>query len=233
MPHRLLIVEDDPFMCGLYRRLFSISPDFSFELARTLGEARRLLEASSPDAVLLDWMLPDGDGLTLIREIRGSSKHRDLLIFMVTGRTDPDDCVKALRAGADDFLVKPPRVDLLLARLNSLTRRKDRPFREAGPRRIDGLSYDAAAACVEVEGRSVHLHPKELRVLEALLARPNVLHARADLWEQVWGQPAAHGDHILDTTISSLRRALGKWSERIECRRGLGYILNIPAGPGR
>jgi len=227
MPHRLLIVEDDPHFVRLYRRLLADSPDFNFTLAFTLAEARRSLAAALPDAMLLDWMLPDGDGLALIREIRSCATRRDLLIFMVTARTAPEDCVMALTAGADDFVEKPPRVEVLLARLQSLARRKGRPFEAPGPRSYDGLSYDCAAAHVEVDGRRVHLHPKEIRVLETLLVQPNVLQARAHLWEQVWGRPSAHWDHILVTTISSLRHSLGKWSERIECRKGMGYILNL------
>lgn len=229
MSHRLLVVEDDPSLQHLYKR--TLGPGFSWKLAKNVREARRELATEALDAVVLDWNLPDGDGLSLIKEIRASEAHKHLLILMVTGRTNPDDLVQALNVGADDFMPKPVNEEILLARLNALSRRMDRPWHQKKPIVCAGLVYDPVTLKATLEGKKIDLCAKSLRLLEFFLRRPNIVHEPRIIWESIWGTCAGSWEHTLVVTLSGLRRALGPWGERIECRKGLGYILPYPVDP--
>lgn len=231
MPPRLLVVEDEADMVELYTLTFRGIAGYTWRFARTVAEARRQLPVVKPDVLLLDWNLPDADGLELLLELRASPEWRGLPVFMVSGRTAPEDCAEALNSGADDFLEKPVHRDVLLARLAKVARASRHPVNESRPLLLDGLYYDPSAAALAVDGKPVHLCPKELHLLEAFLARPNVVHSLDHLWEEVWSGGSRHREHVFQATLSRLRRALGAWSERIECVKGVGYVLR--AQPSR
>lgn len=213
------------FYDNLMRQLSRKTP-LMYSLARDVPEARRILKKQGADLIILDWMMPGVSGLDLLKEVRSQPEHKDVLVIVVSAKCLAKDCAEALDAGADDFLSKPFSVDVLLARLRSLNRRKERPWQPETPIECGGVRLDPARGEVSVAGRPVHLHPKEILLLEAFLRRPGVLHTPAVLWDRGWGYDSENWEHILVATISSLKKNLGpKKGSRVQCRRGLGYLF--------
>lgn len=195
-------------------------------LAKNVVQARAVLSRQNIDLIILDWMMPGVCGLEFLKEIRAKPEHKDILIIMVTAKCQPKDVTEALNAGADDFISKPFNVEVLLARLKSLARRRDRPWQAQAEIACAGIHLDPSRARVEVDGKEIHLHPKEMILLEVFLRRPNVLHAPRSLWDRGWSYDSQKWEHVLVTTISNLKKGLGaKRGALLECRRGLGYIL--------
>lgn len=229
MPHRLLVVEDAPALGRLCQRL--VGARFKVDVARGVEEARRRLSAAPVHALLLDWTPPDGAGPSFIAELRESDRHRNLAIFVVTAQTARERCLEALRAGADECMGKPLDEELLVARLDSLTRRGALPWREARPFSCDGLTYEPRTRKVFLRRRELALRRKERELLEVFIESPNRVLGPDVLWSAVWGPQARNWAHTLEVTLCSLRRALGRWSRHIETHKGLGYMLAVPSRP--
>ncbi len=186
--------------------------------------ALTLLQRSFYDLALLDWMLPGRDGLTIVRNLR--ERQSPTLVLMLTARDSVDDVVAGLRAGADDYLVKPFRMAELAARLHSLERRADRPY--AGQRLLWGpLCLDLDSGLTEVEGRSLTLTSKERQLLEWFLRHPGRLASRAHLLDQIWSIDAESGEETVKTHLNNLRRKLraAGCPDPLETVHGQGYRL--------
>lgn len=209
-----------------YRRFFD-SPDASAFAPAIVADGEQAIERlkkSAWDLLVLDWGLPGISGPTLVRALRSQRRLSSLGVLMVTGRSSAHEEVAALDAGADDHLAKPFDDKLLLARLKSLTRRLDLQLGEKTARRLPGLLLDPEAECLSVDGREVALRRKEFELLGIFLRRAQMLHARRYLWDTVWGYESDGWEHVLDATISSLRRKLGpRWGGLIRAHRGQGY----------
>lgn len=228
---RTLVVEDDPEMREIYARLFEwLRPDGFMAIVVEDGErALDVLSKDPVDLVLLDWNLPGISGEAVLRAIRAHPKTRALGVLMVTGKCAPADEIRALDNGADDHLAKPFDERVLLARLKSLTRRRDLEIGRRLESRYPGLSFDQDADLLHVDGLRVHLTPKETGLLQIFLHRPNLLHTHEFLWDSLWGYEAERWEHLLIVTLSSLRRKLGaKWGPRLICHKGKGYAFEYP-----
>lgn len=184
-------------------------------------------ESESPDLVLLDLMLPDGDGMDLLAEIRKTSACP---VIMLTARDGISDRLAGLNGGADDYMIKPFVPDEVVARINAVLRRPPH-WHDGSSKRIYGnLSIDLAAKQVLVNGAEVALNPRELALLLFLAEWPNRTFTREQLIEQVWGIDYDGSDRAVDLSIKRLRQALSHWSlEEGEIRtlRGMGYQLWI------
>ena len=219
---RLLLVEDedaiaDPLVEGLRRE--------GFEVDR-VATGREALAAPEPDLVLLDLALPDTDGFSVCRELRGRSS---VPIIMVTAKGEEVDRVVGLELGADDYVVKPFGFRELIARIRAVARRTAaRPARpgalQAGP-----LQLDERARRVTVAGRDLELTPKEFDLLALLLRRRGEVVTRADIFREVWQTTWFGGAKTIDVHVAALRRKLGDpaWIETV---RGVGLRLEVPPG---
>lgn len=224
-------MEDDPGMREYYARLFERLQEDGFTalLAEDGERALAILRHEPIDLVVLDWNLPGISGEVLLRALRASPKTRSLGVLMVTGKCTPADEIQALDSGADDHLAKPFDEKVLLARLRSLCRRRDLTLGLHLERGLPGLSFDLDADLVRVGGRRVRLAPKEMALLGLFLQRPNILHASAYLWDEVWGYESERWEHLLIVALSSLRRKLGgTWGSRIASHKGKGYVFEVP-----
>lgn len=228
---RTLIVEDDPGMREFYVRIFERLKDDGFS-AIVVEDGERALDIlmhEPVDLVLLDWNLPGISGEILLRALRAHPKTRSIGVLMVTGKSTPADEIQALDSGADDHLAKPFDEDVLLARLRSLRRRREITIGQHQASRYPGLEFDPDADLVRVEGRRVHLAPKEMGLLGIFLHRPDILHTRDYLWEALWGYESERWEHLLVVTLTSMRRKLGgKWGGRLTCHKGKGYVFESP-----
>ena len=221
---RALVVEDDVALGELLQRVLH-EEGTSTTWVRTLAAARAELEASpQPDVVLLDWMLPDGDGTALCEYLvdRPSSPP----VLMLTARGEVADRVRGLRSGADDYLVKPFVVEELLARLDGLVRRATGGTEQ----RIGRLVLHRLTQRAFLGETALDLTAKEFALLARLahdLDRPV---ERAALLLDVWGLAFDPGSGVLEVHVSRLRTKLGEEAWRIETMRGVGYRLRRERG---
>ncbi len=180
-----------------------------------------------PDVVLLDLGLPDVDGLQVLPMLRSVS---DVPVIIVTAREDDADVVKALDAGADDFVVKPFGADHLDARIRAVLRRAG-AARADGPLIVGGLAVDARTRAATLDGRALELSRKEFDLLLALAQRAGEVVTKRDLLAEVWRQPYGGGDRTVDVHLSWLRRKLGETAAEpryLHSARGVGVRLAAP-----
>jgi two-component system phosphate regulon response regulator PhoB len=227
MTPRILVVEDEPAILELLR-VNLVDAGYEVQSAPDGETAQALLKASLPDLVLLDWMLPGVSGLSLAKQIRGDARTRELPVIMVTARSDEADKVAGLEAWVDDYVTKPFSPRELKARIKSVLRRRApeaaQEALEAGPLKLDPVTHR-----VSVDGRPVHLGPTEFRLLRFFLARPERVHSRTQLLDQVWGDHVYIEERTVDVHIRRLRLALEPFglSGLIETVRGSGYRLSV------
>ncbi len=213
---RVLLVEDAPGIRRFLVRGLSEEGHRVIE-AEDLASAERLLAREPPDLIIVDRMLPDGDGLDLVRRLRRDGSR--VPSICLTARDRLEERVEGLRSGADDYLVKPFAFEELLARIEAVVRRVGTgDVLEVGPLRID-----LAAHTVEVDGRPVELTAREFDLLVALAREPGRVWSRTRLLDQVWGIQFDPGTNRVDVYVGYLRKKLG--AGLIHTVRGVGYVL--------
>ncbi|MDT8914279.1 response regulator transcription factor [Amycolatopsis sp. PS_44_ISF1] len=217
---RVLLVEDDDRVAGALVPALTRRGLVMQRLASGAGVLDRVHEV---DVVLLDLGLPDVDGVVLCRQIRAVS---DVAVIVVSARGEVDDRVQGLRAGADDYLVKPYDVEELLARVEAVRRRRTErggrepaPVIEAGDVRIDLARHE-----VLVDGRPIALSRKEFQVLALVAGARGTVCSREHVLTEVWGHRGPAESRSLDVHVATLRTKLGR-PALIETVRGVGYRL--------
>lgn len=229
----VVVVEDDETIGRLLDRALKSHGyrSFWYRNGRTgLVGARR----EQAEVALLDLGLPDLDGIEVARRLR--SQLPDLLLVILTARSDEIDIVSGLDAGADDYLLKPFSLTVLLARLRAHLRHRT-TSRTIGPVRIADLELDGAARRCSIAGIELSLRPKEFELLETLVANAGTAVSREDLMAKVWDENWFGSTKTLDVTIASLRRRLQEAAEAgpapaklptLHTLRGHGYRLDPP-----
>ncbi len=219
---RILVVEDDDRVA---RGLVTALRAASFDVQR-VATAERALAAPPADVVLLDLGLPDADGIDLLRRLR---ERPQTAIIAVTARAEERDRVRGLRAGADDYVVKPFGVAELLARIDAVLRRTRSARAEAEPEEapvtVGALTLDPALREAALGGEPVRLARKEFDLLLLLVSRSPSVVPRDQILDQVWGAAWETSSRTLDTHIASLRAKVGG-AVRIRTVRGVGYLLD-------
>ncbi|MEU8719563.1 response regulator transcription factor [Streptomyces antimycoticus] len=235
----VLFIEDDEVI-GQHVEAGLRSNGYTVTRTRTggsgLAEAARL----PIDVVLLDLGLPDVDGIDVARQLR--DEHPDVLILILTARSEEIDVIVGLDAGADDYLVKPFSLTVLLARLRAhLRRRPAGPPGPSEPVRIGDLTVDITARRCRLADREVELRPKEFELLAVLVKHPGQAVSRETLMARVWDENWFGPTKTLDVTMSSLRRRLHAAAAssaaplalpELTTLRGHGYRLEPPATQG-
>jgi two-component system KDP operon response regulator KdpE len=218
---RVLLCDDEP---QILRALKVVLREAGFEAiqAATMEEALDKAAIRPPDAAIIDLVLPDGDGIELCRRLR---EWTAIPIILLSAIGDEDEKVRALEAGADDYITKPFGPRELVARLEAALRRAGAAADEPAIT-VDGLEVDLAARIVRVQGEEVHLTPIEFDLLRTLVrARGRLLTHRALLVE-VWGPEYAQDTQVLRTHMSNLRRKIergGSEPRYIRTDPGVGY----------
>lgn len=219
---KILIVEDDDRVADALRSFLGKS-GYATKRVACGGDALEALGADT-EAVLLDLGLPDMDGLDVCRRIRGLSS---VPIIIATARSQVEERIKGLHAGADDFVVKPYDVRELVARIEAVTRRTRSSSGDAGPGQrieIDGVVIDFASRQVQVDGESVDLTPKEFDIVAVLARYPGVVVPSDRIIREVWGTDWSGFKRSLEVHLGSIRRKIGRDS-LIVTVRGVGYRL--------
>jgi two-component system response regulator RegX3 len=224
---RILIVEDEPAISeplaeGLRRE------GFAADVAATLAAAREAYRTGPPDVVLLDLMLPDGDGRDLAAEIRRDS---DMPIVLVTARGEEIDRVLGLELGADDYVVKPFSIRELAARVRAILRR-GRPRDARRPIRIGDVSLDPSSRTVTKDGHEVPLAAKEFDLLHLLMSHAGRVLRREQIMDDVWDPHWFGPTKTLDVHIAWLRKKIEDDPAEpryITTVRGVGFRFLAPA----
>ncbi|MDO4427959.1 MAG: response regulator transcription factor [Atopobiaceae bacterium] len=190
------------------------------------AEFRRACAERAPDAVLLDIMLPDADGLEILARLRRTPGLKNVPVMMLTAKDTELDTVRALDGGADDYLAKPFGMMEVVSRTRALLRRAGREAAVA--------EKDSSLSCgdvtlwpdrreVQVAGREVQLTMREFDLLEFLMRSPGVVFSRETLLQRVWGWDFDGGSRTVDVHVQQVRAKLGDSSDLIETVRGVGY----------
>jgi DNA-binding response OmpR family regulator len=225
---KLLLVEDDSRMRTLVRRGLA-EHGHVVEAAATGPEAVQVALATSFDAIVLDVMLPGCDGVEVVRQLRARDNATPVL--MLTARDAAADVVRALDAGADDYLTKPFAFAVLLARLRALGRR--RPLSQGVKLQIADLTLDPTSRTVARGGTVIRLTRTEHNLLEALMHQPGRVVTRDQLVDRVWGDGREVESNTLDAFIMSLRHKIetGGRPRLIQTIRGVGYAVRAEPEP--
>lgn len=219
---RILLVEDDADLAaGILRALRA--ENFAVDYAANGEDGAHLGDTGQYDAAVLDLGLPVKSGIAVLNEWRAAG--RTLPVLILTARDGWSDKVEGFRAGADDYLTKPFRVEELVMRLRALARRA---AGHAAPRVTCGpLSYDAQTGQFELDGLPLRLTALEWRVLSALILRKESVIERLDLLDRVYENDADPDSNSLEVIVARLRRKIGR--DLIETVRGRGYRLTADA----
>jgi two-component system KDP operon response regulator KdpE len=220
---RILVCDDEP---QILRALRVVLREAGFEAipAETAEEALDKAAVRPPDAAIIDLVLPDGDGVEVCRRLREWS---DMPILVLSAVGDEEEKVRALEAGADDYVTKPFGARELVARLQAALRRAGGGS-DAPTITVDGLEVDLSARTVRVDGSEVHLTPIEFDLLRTLARNRGRLLTHRSLLVEVWGPQYASDTQILRTHIANLRRKIeppGEGPRYIRTDPGVGYRL--------
>ena len=188
------------------------------------SEFWRAMDAQTPELVLLDIMLPEEDGLSILKRLRAQSATRRLPIIMLTAKNSEYDRVIGLDHGADDFVSKPFSMLELIARIRAVLRRAE-PAQTSGDYTLGILSVSPDRHEVKVAGKDVTLTNKEFELLCLLLRNKGIVLTRATLMDRVWGFESERENRTLDVHIRTLRVKLGEAGSYIETVRGIGYKI--------
>jgi DNA-binding response OmpR family regulator len=232
---RLLLIDDDArltAMVGDYLR----NAGFQVDTALTLADGRARLQAESYDALLLDLMLPDGDGLDFTRSLRADARTRRLPLLMLTARGEPMDRIVGLELGADDYLPKPFEPRELLARVKALLRRAQ-PTVAADDVLVFGrLEIDLGAREARLAGQRCELTTHQFELLVVLAQSAGRVLSRDQIMDALRGHPMDAFDRSIDVHVSRIRAAIEddpKAPKRVLTVRGAGYLFakRQDAGP--
>jgi DNA-binding response OmpR family regulator len=223
---KILIIEDDKQVGQVLCDVLD-NQNYLHDWAKTLSDARHYLKVSKYDLILLDWELPDGQGVDLCRELRRNGDSTPVL--MLTGRSSINDKASGLDIGADDYLTKPFELPELLARIRSLLRRMWRDKEDKlkfGP-----LELDVQTRQVFRDGAELKLLRKEFDVLELLMRNQATCFSTDMLLQKLWGGDTEAGADAVFQCIRRLRRKLdvGEGPSIVHLEHGQGYCLKVPS----
>ena len=224
---RLLLIDDDirlTDMVGGYLR----HNGFEVDTAASLAAGRDRLKQDSYDALVLDLMLPDGDGLDFTRELRSQPRTRRLPLLMLTARGESTDRIVGLEIGADDYLGKPFEARELLARVKALLRRAEPDRGEDEVLVFGRLEVDLGARQARLDGRPCDLTGHQFELLTVLARSPGRVLSRSQIMDALKGHPLEAFDRSIDVHISRIRAVIEddpKAPRRVLTVRGTGYVF--------
>ncbi|MGM0564392.1 MAG: phosphate regulon transcriptional regulator PhoB [Pseudomonadota bacterium] len=223
---RILVVEDEQAireMIGFALR----REGYHFIEAGSVAEAEEAIADRVPDLMLVDWMLPGTSGVEFVRHAKRDELTQDVPVIMLTARTEEDDKIVGLDAGADDYVSKPFSPRELMARVRAVLRRfgiADEQLLEAG-----GLQIDVDSHRVSFEGKYFELGPTEYRLLQFFMSHLDRVYSRAQLLDHVWGRSAFVEERTVDVHVLRLRKALAPYGcdKMVQTVRGAGYRFSV------
>ncbi len=227
MNERLLLIDDDTRLTAMVADYLR-GHQFDVELAGSLAAGRDRLARESYDALVLDLMLPDGDGLELTRELRADARTRRLPLLMLTARGEAMDRIVGLELGADDYLPKPFEPRELLARIKALLRRAQPDAGDSEVLAFGRLEVDLGARQARLDGAACDLTSHQFDLLAVLARNPGRVLSRDRIMDSLKGHPMEAFDRSIDVHISRIRAVIEddpKEPKRVLTVRGAGYLF--------
>lgn len=219
----LLVVDDEAAIRDMLANSLELA-GFRVLLAENAMQALVLIADHAPDLVLLDWMLPGTSGIELARRLKREAATAELPVIMLTARSDEDNKIQGLDAGADDYVTKPFSTRELVSRVRAVLRRSS-PLGGEQPLDCGGLVLDPVSQRITAHGQPLSLGPTEFRLLAFFMAHAERAYSRQQLLDQVWGSGVYVEDRTVDVHIRRLRKSLEPhgFAGLLQTVRGTGY----------
>jgi two-component system phosphate regulon response regulator PhoB len=221
----VLVVDDETAIRDMLRMALEIA-DFRCIDADNIHDAYTLVVDERPDIILLDWMLPGGSGLEMLRRLKRGDTTRDVPVIMLTAKTAEDNVIQGLEVGADDYLTKPFAPRELIARVRALLRRSGGAHAHERMQ-VSELVLDGESQRVLLAEEPLSMGPTEFKLLQFFMSHPERAYTRSQLLDQVWGANVYVEERTIDVHIRRLRKALqssqADYSNLIQTVRGTGY----------
>ena len=222
----ILLVEDEKSIVTLIK--YNLEKEgFKVFCSETGEDALKIIKEKTPDLVILDWMLPDTSGIDVCRQIKIDKKLKNIPVLILTAKGEPDDKIKGLEVGADDYVTKPFNNKELLLRVKSLIKRsKPSLLEDLGI--FKDLKIDRITRKVFRENKEIKLGPIEYKLLDFLIKSPQRVYSREQLLNNVWGENINVETRTVDVHIRRLRKAINidKKNDLIRTVRSSGYSLD-------
>ena len=222
----ILLVEDEKSIITLIK--YNLEKEgFKVFCSETGEDALKIIKEKIPDLVILDWMLPDTSGIDVCRQIKIDKKLKNIPVLILTAKGEPDDKIKGLEVGADDYVTKPFNNKELLLRVKSLIKRsKPSLLEDLGI--FKDLKIDRITKKVFRENKEIKLGPIEYKLLDFLIKSPQRVYSREQLLSNVWGESINVESRTVDVHIRRLRKAINidKKNDLIRTVRSSGYSLD-------
>ena len=222
---KIMVIEDEEPLCVLLK--YNLEAEgYQVEIVNRGDEAELRLQESTPDLLVLDWMVPAISGIELCRRLRMRAETERLPIIMLTARGEESDRVRGLATGADDYLVKPFSTPEFIARVRALLRRA-KPEVLSSVLKVGDIMLDREAHRVYRKKSEIRLGPTEFRLLEFMMQHPGRVFSRAQLLDNVWGETIYIDERTVDVHVGRLRKAVntGRMPDVIRTVRGAGYAI--------
>lgn len=223
MARRILVVEDETAIREMICFVLEQNGFQPIE-AEDYDSALSFLIDPYPDLVLLDWMIPGGSGLQVIKQMKRESNTRDIPIIMLTAKGEEEDKVQGLETGADDYVIKPFSLKELVARVKAILRRLS-PMSAEDVIEFNGLGLDPVSHRVTSQDKPIDMGPTEFKLLHFFMTHPERVYSREQLLNYVWGTNVYVEDRTVDVHIRRLRKAIEEdgHDRMIQTVRGTGY----------
>ncbi|HEK2673498.1 TPA: phosphate regulon transcriptional regulator PhoB [Proteus mirabilis] len=223
MTRRILVVEDETAIREMICFVLEQNGFQPIE-AEDYDTALSFLIDPYPDLVLLDWMIPGGSGIQVIKQMKRENNTRDIPIIMLTAKGEEEDKVKGLETGADDYVIKPFSPKELVARVKAILRRLS-PMSAEDVIEFNGLSLDPVSHRVTSQDKPIDMGPTEFKLLHFFMTHPERVYSREQLLNYVWGTNVYVEDRTVDVHIRRLRKAIEQdgHDRMIQTVRGTGY----------
>ena len=219
---KIWCIEDDENINNLITYALA-SQGFEAEGMTCFADMDKKLQDSQPDLFLLDIMLPDTDGITILKKLKENSSTSDIPVIMLTAKNSEIDIVKALDLGAEDYITKPFGILEMVSRVKAVLRRCEKDKKSEDKLSFGMIVMDKERHLVTVNGETVELTLKEFSLLKLFLESPQRVLTRENIMDAVWGDSYVGESRTVDMHIKTLRHKLGNAGEAIVTIRGVGY----------
>ncbi len=224
---RILVIEDDPSIAEIVAYNLR-QAGYDIEIYQDGRVGYEAACRGVPDLIILDLMLPSMDGLEICRQLCANPRTMDVLILILTAKTEESDQVIGFAVNADDYVTKPFSVRILLERVRALLRRREQSSVSSDVISQQGIVIDRLRHVASADGQPLDLTPTEFSLLEALVRNPGRAFRRSDLIDAAMGDDTVVLERTIDVHIRALRKKLGAFADMIQTVRGIGYRFRDP-----
>ena len=221
--YKILIVDDEKDIIEFLQYNFE-KEGFKVYTALNGTDGKKTARKERPDLIVLDIMMPGMDGVELCKELRELPEFENTLIIFLTARGEDYSQIAGFEVGADDYITKPVRPRVLIARVKALLKRKSKTSTEENRIDINSLTIDKDKRDVIIDEKSIHIPKIEFELLVLLASHPGKIFSREEIYAKVWGNDVFVSDRTLDVHIRKLREKIGK--HYIKTIKGVGYGFN-------